>query len=253
MMIRNALLAILGLTGLVFVATWRLAIPPAAADPATERKPFPSPVQIAIGFLTNFFDTLGIGSFATTTTAYRLLRVVPDEKIVGTMVVGHSLPVIVQAFIFLVVVQVDPTVLVSLVLVSIIGSWLGAGVAATLPRRAIQIGIGTGLLTAAFFMLLSQLGALPAGGMALTLTSVKLALALAINFILGALLMVGIGNYAPSLILFSLLGMDPRAAFPIMMTSGTLMQMVGSQRFMKAGRLTPGPPWDSRSVASQAS
>ena len=236
MIIRTALLAILGVLGLVFAIAWFRAATSGADKALTDRKSFPSPLQLAIGFLTDFFDTLGIGSFATTTTAFRLLRVVPDEKIVGTMVIGHALPVVVQAFIFLVVVRVDPTVLALLVLVSIFGSWLGAGVAAKLPRRAIQIGIGSGMLTAAFFMLLSQLGAVPAGGLALTLTPVKLTVALVVNFILGALLMLGIGNYAPSLILFSILGMDPRAAFPIMMSSGALMQIVGGFRFMKAGR-----------------
>jgi uncharacterized membrane protein YfcA len=193
-------------------------------------------VQLAIGFVTDFFDTLGIGSFATTTTAYKLLHVVPDERVVGTMLAGHSLPVLVQAFIFLVVVRVDPVVLASLIAVSILGSWLGAGIASRLPRRPIQIGIGIGLFAAAFFMLMSQLGMFPGAGTALTLTPGKLTIALIANFTLGALLMLGIGSYAPSLILFSLLGMDPRAAFPVMMSSGAMMGMVGGLRFMKAGR-----------------
>ena len=193
-------------------------------------------MQIAIGFVTDFFDTLGIGSFATTTTAYKLLHVVPDERLVGTMLIGHSLPVVVQAFIFLVVVQVDPAVLALLVAVSVFGSWMGAGVASHLPRRPIQIGMGTGLFAAALFMVMSQLGIFPGGGEALTLTPGRLMIALAANFILGALLMLGIGSYAPSLILFSVLGMDPRAAFPIMMSSGAMMAMVGGLRFMKAGR-----------------
>ena len=193
-------------------------------------------MQIAIGFVTDFFDTLGIGSFATTTTAYKLLRVVPDERLVGTMLIGHSLPVVVQAFIFLVVVQVDPAVLASLIAVSVLGSWMGAGVASTLPRRPIQIGMGIGLVAAALFMSMSQLGMFPGGGSALTLTPGRLAIALVANIILGALLMLGIGSYAPSLILFSVLGMDPRAAFPIMMSSGAMMAMVGGLRFMKAGR-----------------
>ena len=193
-------------------------------------------MQIAIGFVTDFFDTLGIGSFATTTTAYKLLRVVPDERVVGTMLIGHSLPVVVQAFIFLVVVEVDPVVLALLIAVSVLGSWLGAGVASRLPRRPIQIGMGIGLFAAAFFMLMSQLGMFPGGGTALTLTPGKLVIALVANFSLGALLMLGIGSYAPSLILFSVLGMDPRAAFPIMMSSGAMMAMAGGLRFMTAGR-----------------
>jgi uncharacterized membrane protein YfcA len=211
-----------------FIVGWRRA--------AARGTPPPSLLQIAIGVVTDFFDTLGIGSFATTTTLYKLLRVVPDEKLVGTLLVGHSLPVVVQAFIFLVAVLVDPVVLAALIAVSIAGSWLGAGVASKLPRRPIQIGMGIGLLAAALFMLMSQLGLFPGGGTALTLTSGRLVIALIVNFILGALLMLGIGSYAPSLILFSILGMDPRAAFPIMMSSGAMMAMAGGFRFMSAGR-----------------
>ena len=200
---------------MIFVARWRRVR-------TTAR---PSRLQLAIGLATDFFDTLGIGSFATTTTAYKVLGVVPDERLVGTILVGHSLPVIVQAFIFLVAVDVDPAVLAALVAVSVVGSWLGAGVVTTLPRRPIQVGMGIGLLAAASFMLMSQLGPFPGGGSALTLPPGKLAIALVVNFVLGALLMLGIGSYAPSLILFSMLGMDPRAAFPIMMTSGAMMAM----------------------------
>jgi uncharacterized membrane protein YfcA len=221
---------------MVFIIGWRRASASQGVQAAPRGTQRPSLIQTAIGFVTDFFDTLGIGSFATTTTAYKLLRVVPDERMVGTMLVGHSLPVVVQAFIFLVVVPVDPVVLASLIAVSVFGSWIGAGVATKLPRRPIQIGMGIGLLAAASFMLLSQLGLFPGGGIALTLTPEKLVVALVANFILGALLMLGIGSYAPSLILFSVLGMDPRAAFPIMMGSGAMMAMAGGLRFMQAGR-----------------
>jgi len=221
---------------MVFIIGWRRASASQGVQAAPRGTQRPSLIQTAIGFVTDFFDTLGIGSFATTTTAYKLLRVVPDERMVGTMLVGHSLPVVVQAFIFLVVVPVDPAVLASLIAVSVFGSWIGAGVATKLPRRPIQIGMGIGLLAAASFMLLSQLGLFPGGGIALTLAPEKLVVALVANFILGALLMLGIGSYAPSLILFSVLGMDPRAAFPIMMGSGAMMAMAGGLRFMQAGR-----------------
>ena len=236
MLIRNALLGLLAGMAIVFIAGWRRAAAAqvTSATPGTRR--WPTPLQTVIGFVTNFFDTLGIGSFATTTTAYKVFGVVPDERIVGTMLVGHSLAVVAQAFIFLVVVQVPPVMLASLIVVSVLGSWMGAGVAARLPLRPIQIGIGMGLFAAAFFMLLTQLGLFPAGGTAATLAPVPLAIALVGNFLLGALLPLGIGNYAPSLVLFSLLGMDPRAAFPIMMSSGAVMGMVSGLRFMKVGR-----------------
>jgi len=237
MSIRNVLLGIIAVMAIAFVIAWIRA---AKRQKHDSRRP--SAIQIAIGVVTDFLDTLGIGSFATTTAAYKLFKVVPDERLVGSMIVGHSIPVVVQAFIFLVAVQVDPKVLASLVAVSVIGGWLGAGVSAKLPKRAIQITMSIGLIAAAFFMIMSQLGVFPAGGLALTLTPGKLAFALVVNFILGALLMMGIGNYAPSLILFSLLGMDPRAAFPIMMSSGAMMAMAGGLRFMQT------PRFDSRAA-----
>ena len=231
MIIRAALLTILVMTGIAFIFAWRRAV-----NIRRDTGRWPSPVQLVIGFVTNFLDTLGIGSFATTTAAYKLFNVVPDERLVGTMIVGHSLPVVAQALIFIAVVQVDPLVLGSLIAVSVLGGWLGAGICARLPVRPIQITVSIGLIAAATFMMMSQLGFFPAGGTALTLPVGKLALALVVNFILGILLMLGIGNYAPSLIIFSLLGMDPRAAFPVMMGSGALMAMAGGFRFIRAAK-----------------
>lgn len=229
MIIRTVLLGILALTAVVFIAGWRRALQLHERDGR-----WPSPIQLGIGFVTDFLDTLGIGSFATTTSLYKLFDLVRDDRIVATIIVGHSLPVVAQAFIFLSAVNVDPKILASLIAVSVLGGWIGAGISSKLPRRAIQITISIGLIAAAIFMIASQLGVVPGGGTALTLTPGKLALALAVNFMLGALLMVGIGNYAPSLIFFSVLGMDPRAAFPIMMGSGALMAMAGGMRFMRA-------------------
>lgn len=231
MIIRVVLLTILVMTGLAFILAWRRAV-----HIRQDTGRWPSPIELAIGLVTDFFDTLGIGSFATTTAAYKLFNVVRDEQLVGTMIVGHSLPVVAQALIFIAAVLVDPIVLGSLIAVSVLGGWVGAGICSRLPVRPIQITISIGLIAAATFMMMSQLGVFPAGGTALTLPAGKLAFALVVNFILGVLLMLGIGNYAPSLIIFSLLGMDPRAAFPIMMGSGALMAMAGGFRFMRAGK-----------------
>ena len=190
----------------------------------------------AIGFITNFFDTLGIGSFATTTTIYKLRRLVPDERIPGTMLVGHTLPVVVQAFAFISVISVDPSQLVLLIVAMMAGGWIGGGAASRLPRRVIQITMATGLLLAGLFMTMGMLNLYPAGGNALILTPARLVVALAANFVLGTLVTLGIGSYGPSLVLFSLLGMEPRAAFPIMMGSGAFMGTVAAMRFVSSGR-----------------
>jgi uncharacterized membrane protein YfcA len=196
----------------------------------------PKPLELLIGFVTNFFDTLGIGSFAPTTAVFRLFRMVPDELIPGTLIVGHSLPVLLQAALFIGVIHVDPWQMTMLILVCVVGGWIGAGIVASLSRRAVQLAMGAALLAAAVLMLLGMLGLFPAGGTALVFTAPAFAIALAVNFVLGALLTIGIGNYAPSLIVFSLLGMDPRAAFPIMMGSGALVAVTAGVRFVNTGR-----------------
>ena len=226
------LLGALLFSSLLLIVQWARA----ARASTTPDGGAPSAVQLAIGFVTNFFDTLGIGSFATTTAAFRLLKIVPDEVIPGTMLVGHTLPVVTQALFFVSAVDVDPTQMTLLIAVCIAGGWLGAGVVARLSRRAVQLGMACALLSAATLMLLGMFGLFPAGGTALAFAPRAFAMALAINFALGALVTLGIGNYAPSLIVFSLMGMDPRAAFPIMMGSGAFVGTIAGVRFVGAGR-----------------
>jgi uncharacterized membrane protein YfcA len=224
--ITGLLWALGALTG-VFVVGWSKA----------ERGP--GPLQIAVGAVSNFFDTLGIGSFATTTTVFRLWKMVPDQLIPGTLNVGHTLPTVAQAFIYTKLIPVDALTLFSMIAAAILGAWLGAGVVAQWPRRKIQVGMGSALLVAATLMLITQLQAmtgsriLPLGGVALGVRGVLLLVAIAGNFLLGALMTLGIGLYAPCMILVSLLGMNPTAAFPIMMGSCAFLMPVGSLRFIR--------------------
>lgn len=187
----------------------------------------------ATGFVTNFFDTLGIGSFATTTAIFRQWRMVVDEWIPGTLNIGHTLPTIVQAIIFTKLVPVDGLTLALMILAAVLGSWLGAGVVSGWPRRNIQIGMGSALLIFATLMFLGMIKIVPGGGTLLKLDGTRLAIGLAGNFILGALMPMGIGLYAPCQILIYLLGMDPKAAFPIMMGSCAFLMPIGSARFIR--------------------
>jgi uncharacterized membrane protein YfcA len=148
------------------------------------------------------------------------------------MNVGHALSTIAQAFIYTTIVPVDPTTLVLMIVAASAGSWLGAGVVVHWPRRRIQIGMGIALLGAAAVMLLTELHLVPGGGATLGLTGTRLAIGLAGNFVLGVLMMLGIGLYAPCMILVSLLGMNPTAAFPIMMGSCAFLMPISSMRFV---------------------
>ncbi|HKS05530.1 MAG TPA: TSUP family transporter [Gemmatimonadaceae bacterium] len=202
----------------------------------------PTLLGIATGAVTNFFDTLGIGSFATTTTIFRAFKMVPDEKIPGTLNVGHTLPTIAQAFIYTTIIEVDFTTLAALIAAAIIGSWFGAGIVSGFSRRKVQIGMGSALLVGAALYALKSIdemraasGALAVfpGGDAIGLTGGLLVAGFLINMALGALMTLGIGLYAPCMIMIALLGMNPKLAFPIMMGSCAFLMPVSSARFVK--------------------
>jgi uncharacterized membrane protein YfcA len=193
----------------------------------------PTVFQTLVGFVTAFFDTLGIGSFATTTAVFKLRNMIPVKEIPGTLNVGHTLSTIAQAYIYTQIIKVDSTTLLLMIVGAIAGSWLAVGVVVHWPRRRIQLGMGVALLGAAVVMMISQLHAGPGGGDAFALTGTRLALGVAGNFVLGALMMLGIGLYAPCMILVSLLGMNPTAAFPIMMGSCAFLMPFASVRFIR--------------------
>jgi uncharacterized membrane protein YfcA len=195
-----------------------------------------APWDLTIGFVTNFFDALGIGNFAPTTAAFKLLKRMPDEEIPGTLNAGHTLPVLVEAFIFIAAVAVDFTTLLGMLVASVVGAWFGAGIVARLPRRAVQVGMGVALSVAALLFMAANLHWMPSAGESLGLRGGALILAIGVNCVLGALMTLGIGLYAPCLILISLLGMNPLAGFPIMMGSCALLMPVAGIRFIKACR-----------------
>lgn len=200
---------------------------------------WPKPIEIAIGVITDFFDTLGIGSFAPSTAFFRLFKLVPDELIPGTLNVGHTLGTITQALIFIQIVQVAPGTLLPMILAAGIGAAIGTKMVGHLPRFQIRIGMGLALLIAATIMFLSMQGILPSGLDALSLTGWKWWAGVIGNLLLGILMPLGIGLYAPCMILVSLLGMSPLAAFPIMMGSCAFLMPISSIGFFQNGKYLP--------------
>jgi uncharacterized membrane protein YfcA len=225
------LLTALALLALAFAALWWRAARRTTTPPTFR--------EIGVGAITDFLDTLGIGSFATTTSLYKLGRMIPDEEIPGTMNIGHAIPTFAEAFIFIAAVEVEIKTLAALVAASIVGAWFGAGVVARWPRRHIQRGMGLLLLVAAAIMIVRQVGAVPGGGEALGLTGARLAIGVAGNLVLGALMTLGIGLFAPCMIMVALLGMNQATAFPIMMGSCAFLMPAGSARFLRLGRYNP--------------
>lgn len=230
---KTILLAGMILIGVVYFIFWFTTVSRQRAAAGDASAATPQPATLGISFIANFFDTLGIGSYATTTSMFRFWNVVRDEKIPGTLNVGYVLPTVVQAVIYITIVEVEFVTLVAIIGAAVLGAWLGAGVVAGLDRRQVQIGMGFALMGAAGLMLMSLMGIGPAPGVALGISGLKLGVAFAISAILGALMMLGIGYYAPCLIMISLLGMNPTAAFPIMMGACAFLMPVGSMQFIR--------------------
>jgi uncharacterized membrane protein YfcA len=196
-------------------------------------RPFPKPKLIFIGFITDFFDTLGVGSYAPTTSLFKFTKSVDDRVIPGTMTIGHMIPTLLETLIYLTIVPVDPLTLFSMLGAAMFGAWLGAGVVAKLSKRAIQTGMGIALSIAVVLLFCKQMHYFPGGGDALGVSGGKLLIAVGFNFVFGALMTIGIGMYAPCMILVYLLGMSPAAAFPIMMGSCAFLMPIGAIPFLK--------------------
>jgi len=239
MTLTSAMLFALGIVAVIYVVIFARALINVRHSSTNADSIQPTTAGTITGFVTNFFDTLGIGSFATTTSIFRQWKLVRDELIPGTLNVGHTIPSIVQAFIFIKIVPVDARTLALMIAAAATGAWLGAGVVAGWPRRKVQLGMGFALFGAAAIMLMTALGLVPGGGSALGLDGPRLIIGVAGNLVLGALMTLGIGLYAPCMILVSLLGLTPTAAFPIMTGSCAFLMPVASARFIRAACFDP--------------
>jgi len=199
----------------------------------------PGPEAFILGAVTNFFDTLGIGSFAPTTAWLKFRRMIPDSFIPATLNVGHALPAMMQSGIFLVLlgVQVDPVLLVACIVAAVAGAVVGAPLMVRAPVRLVQGIVGVALLIAAALYAMSNLDLMPIGGTATALEPRLLWIAVVAHFIMGVLMAFGIGLYAPSLILLSLLGLDPRLAFPIMASACAFLMPTTGFRYVRSERI----------------
>ena len=196
------------------------------------------PGLLLLGTFTDFFDTLGIGSFATTTAVLRLGHLIDDADLPGTLNVGHAIPTISEAVIFIILLGglIDVPTIVSMVVAAGIGAWFGAGIVARWPRRTIQRGMAIALVITAAFMAIRMLLNLSHTEGTIGLSGAALATAVAASLVIGALISLGIGNYAPTMAMTYLLGMNQKAVFPIMAASASLMLPVAAYRFFRAGR-----------------
>ena len=209
-----------------------------AAAPASSVRRSPMAGLFGLGFGANFFDTLGIGSFATTTAVLRLFHLVEDENIPGTLNVGHAVPTICEAIIFIIMLGglIDVPTIVSMVLAGGIGAWFGTGIVVHWPRRTIQRAMAVALIVTAAFMAVRMLLNLSLTEGTIGLTGLSLVIGVVASLVIGSLTSLGIGNYAPTMAITFMLGMNQKAVFPIMAASASLILPAAALRFYRAGR-----------------
>jgi uncharacterized membrane protein YfcA len=188
-----------------------------------------------IGFVVNFFDVLGIGAFAPQTALLKFTKQTEDRVLPGTLNVANTIPVLIQALIFITVIEVEPTTLVLMLLSAAAGAILGAGVVSRMSEKRIRIVMGFALLITAGFMFAGKMQWIQGGGTAIGLSGIKLTIAVAVNFLLGALMTAGIGLYAPCMAMVFALGLSPQVAFPIMMGSCAFLMPPASIQFIRKG------------------
>ena len=188
-----------------------------------------------IGFVVNFFDVLGIGAFAPQTALLKFTKQTEDRVLPGTLNVANTVPVLIQALIFITVIEVEPTTLILMLLSAAAGAILGAGVVSRMSEKRIRIVMGFALLITAGFMFAGKMQWIQGGGTAIGLSGIKLTIAVAVNFLLGALMTAGIGLYAPCMAMVFALGLSPQVAFPIMMGSCAFLMPPASIQFIRKG------------------
>lgn len=206
--------------------------------PATPARQAPFAALLGIGAGANFFDSLGVGSFATTTAVLRLFHLVDDENLPGTLNVGHATPSVLEAVLFIIALGglIDVPTIVSMVLAAGIGAWFGAGIVVRWPRRTIQRAMAIALVITATFMTVRLLTSLSLSEGSTGFTGAALAIAVAASLVIGSITSLGIGNYAPTMAVTYMLGMNERAVFPIMAASAALILPAAAVRFYRSGR-----------------
>ena len=226
-----ALLVPLGLAILVFTIV--------LVRSAVRQRATPDPEAMLLGAIVNFFDTLGIGSFAPTTAWFKFRKMVPDRLIPPTLVVGLGPPAMAESVIFLILlgVMVDPVLLFGSAIAVLLGGLVGAPLVARARVWVVQLVVAIGLLLAAAAYAMTNLHLFPGGGTAAGLPPLLTIVAIVASFGFGILLNFGVGNFAPTLVMLSLMGMDPRLSFPIMASGAALMSAGAGVRHIQFGQL----------------
>jgi uncharacterized membrane protein YfcA len=228
------LIVLLILLGLAILAYAFALIRAAIAERAA-----PGVEALALGAVVNFLDTLGIGSFATTTAWFKFRRMVPDRLIPQTLLCGLTPPAMTESIVFLLAFrgQLDPVLLFSCVIAVFLGGLTGVPLVTRARVWVVQMTVAIGLLLAAAAYVMQGLDLFPGGGTANSLPLTLTVIAVLANFGFGILANFGVGNYAPTLVMLSLMGMNPKLAFPIMAGGAALMGAGSSFQHVRIGKV----------------
>lgn len=226
-----ALLVILGIAVLAYGFALARAAIAARVAPGAE--------ALALGAVVNFLDTLGIGSFAPTTAWFRFRRMVPDRLIPPTLLCGLTPPAMTESIIYLILlgVLVDPVLLFGCAIAVLAGGLVGVRLVVRARVWIVQMIVAIGLVLAAAAYAMTNLHLFPGGGTASSVPLGLMIVAILANFGFGILANFGVGNYAPTLVLLSLMGMDPRLCFPIMAGGASLMGAGASVQHIRIGEV----------------
>ena len=194
---------------------------------------------LILGAVVSFFDTLGIGSFAPSTAWIKFRKMVPDRLIPPTLIVGLGPPAMAESIIFLILlgVKVDPVLLFGSAVAVLLGGLVGAPLVLRARVWTVQLVVAVGLVLAATAYTMTNLHLFPGGGTAAGLSPQLTVVAIVASFGFGILLNFGVGNYAPTLVILSLMGMDPRLCFPIMASGAALMAAGAGVRHIQFGQM----------------
>ncbi|MGB2510530.1 TSUP family transporter [Leuconostoc suionicum] len=194
-----------------------------------------------IGFITDFGDTLGIGSFATTTAAFRMTHYIDDDrKLPGTLNAVHAIPVMFQALFFITAVKVELTTLLPMTTAAVVGAYVGTHVTKKWHAPTVQRVMAIALLIAVIIMIVRMITT-PGSNNSMGVHGLHgwwLILGIVFNFGIGVLMTMGLGNYAPELIFFSLMGVNPAVAFPVMMLDAALIMPTTALNVIKMDRVS---------------
>jgi uncharacterized membrane protein YfcA len=189
-----------------------------------------------IGFVTNFLDFFGIGSFAPQTFLLTRLNIVKkEEEIPGTLNLANIVPIVIEAVFFITVFDVNPIMLVVLVLSAAFGSYFGAKLVSKENAPIIKKVVGYLMIVAGIILILKarQVGPFADIASKTELTGMYLAIGAVSFIILGALQSIGLGLYAPGFAILGLLGLSGTIILPVNMVASVALMTAAAPQFYK--------------------